>query len=177
MWALAASATTMASGPVRAAGLGNELDMCDVGAPCHVASAAQLDALRGGFYLKIDSGPLRVGIGITRTVSINGRVVAVSQITIPDLGAAATARGHHHAGPDLNALQNGGVLIVQNGPGNIAPSLASFGSAIPTIVQNTIDNQKLSTFTIVNAWVNSLSVMQTLRTSEMLQRATAASGR
>ncbi len=176
--ALALAVTVAMSSPARAAQSGSELEMCDPGTPCRIASAAQLDELRGGFDVDTGSGLLHVGIGITRSVSLNGRVVAVSELTIPDLGASlAMSRRLAHA-PGLNVMESGGALIVQNGPGNFAPPAASFGSsAMPTIVQNTIDNQKLGTLTIVHAWVNSLSVLRTMRTSEMLQRATAASGR
>jgi hypothetical protein len=70
------------------------------------------------------------------------------------------------------------ALVVQNGPGNTAPPASAFGnSAIPIIVQNTLDNQALKTFTVVNASVNSLSLMRSLRVDEMMRRATTASGR
>jgi hypothetical protein len=67
---------------------------------------------------------------------------------------------------------------VQIGPGNSSVAASAFhANAMPTIVQNTLDNQTLKTFTIVNASVNSLSVLNSLRVGEMMARATRASGR
>lgn len=155
----------------------SELALCEPQEPCRTASHAELDALRGGFSMQTERGHLRVGIGITRSVAVNDRVVAVSELTIPDLGQAFEAsRRPGQRAPQ--ALPGGNALIVQNGPGNVAPPASAFGTAaLPTIVQNTLDNQKLGTVTIINATVNSLSVMHALRTSDMLTRATAASGR
>lgn len=134
-----------------------EQQMCVQAAGC-VTSQAELDALRGGFQVDTPTGRLRVAIGITRTVSVNDRIVAQSNLLVPHLG--------------------GNALVVQNGPGNQAPIASAFnGGAMPTIVQNTLDNQKLSTLTIINASANSLSVLRSLRMGEMMSRATAASGR
>lgn len=150
--ALLACASALADAP------GDELPMCVHAAGCRAATQAELDALRGGFQVDTPTGRLHVTIGITRTVSVNDRVVAQSSLLVPHLG--------------------GNALIVQNGPGNHAPPASAFNSAaLPTIVQNTLDNQKLSTLTIINASANSLSVLKSLRMGEMMSRATAGSGR
>jgi hypothetical protein len=126
--------------------------LCDEAVHCRVASSAELGALRAGIDVATRGGRLRIDIGITRGVAVNEHVVAVS----------SEAR----------------ALIVQVGPGNSAPPASSFAAgALPTIVQNTLDNQTLKTFTVVNASVNSLSILNGLRLAEMMARATLASGR
>jgi hypothetical protein len=128
-------------------------DFCEAEGPrCRLAADAELAALRGGFDVHTPGGRLRIDIGIVRGVAVNDRVVALSAAS--------------------------GPLIVQIGPGNLAPAASAFhGGALPTIVQNTLDNQTLKTFTIVNASVNSLSILNSLRLGEMMARATRASGR
>jgi hypothetical protein len=127
-------------------------DFCEAAAQCRAASEAQLAELRGGFDVRTrDGGQLRIDIGITRGVAVNERIVALSSAP--------------------------GPLLVQVGPNNVALPGAFHAGAMPTIVQNTLDNQTLKTFTIVNASVNSLSVLNSLRVGEMMARATRASGR
>jgi hypothetical protein len=170
-------------------------DLCAFAGSCRTASAAELDMLRGGF----EFGRLRVDIGITREVWVNDKLVGRSQLTLPDLGqlmngrgtpAFSTTVGGHGGNPSGPLLVNGvpvtntpvtlpdGGLIVQNGPGNFAPTLSQIGSsAIPTIVQNTLDNQRISTLTLVNAKLNSIELMNTLRLGDVMSRSIAASGR
>jgi hypothetical protein len=127
-------------------------DFCGEAAHCRVAGEAQLAALRGGFDVRTRAGGhLRIDIGITRGVAVNERIVALTSAS--------------------------GPLVVQVGPNNVALPGAFQGGAMPTIVQNTLDDQTLKTFTIVNASVNSLSVVNSLRVGEMMARATRASGR
>lgn len=130
-----------------------EHDVCDAAPACRAASAAELDTLRGGFEIDTPGGRMHLHLGIRREVSVNDQVVAVSEVL-------------------------GSPLIVRNGPGNSAPALSSFAAgAMPLIVQNTLDNQKLGTVTIIDAKVNSLSLLNAMRTGEAMSRATAASGR
>jgi hypothetical protein len=186
-----------ATAPVYAQG---QHDLCAFSGACRTTTAAELEELRGGFEMDTGGGRLRVDIGITREVHINGNLVARSHLSIPDLGMLMKGRG---AGPTISTTVGGpgaggsgpllvnGVevtsvpvalteagLIVQNGRGNSAPSLSQIGAqAIPTIVQNTLDNQKISTLTHVNARLNSVSLMNTLRLNEVMNSATARSGR
>jgi hypothetical protein len=160
----------------------SEHELCMQATQCRTASDAELDELRGGFDVDTPRGRLRLEIGITRAVSVNDRIVAVSNFVIPGSGrttqSSQTVVNNVPVGSGVPLTVNGNALVVQNGPGNVAPSPSAFSAAaFPIIVQNTLDNQKLSTFTLINASVNSLSVMNALRMSEMLRRATAASGR
>jgi hypothetical protein len=173
-----------------------EHDLCMHDRHCRTATNGELDELRGGFELDTRAGRLRIDIGITRAVTVNDRLVAVSHHGTPgaiaansqflsQLGSRAASAGATPllvnktpvgtAGP---VMVRDNALVVQNGPGNAAPPASAFGSsAIPVIVQNTLDNQALKTFTVVNASVNSLSLMRSLRVDEMMRRATTASGR
>ena len=123
--------------------------MCAAAPGCRAASAAELEALRGGFDIDTPGGRMHLHLGIRREVSVNDRVVAVSESL-------------------------GSPLIVRNGPGNSVPALASLpAGAMPLVVQNTLDNQKLGTVTIIDAAVNSLSVLNAMRMGEAMSRATA----
>jgi hypothetical protein len=147
--------------------MAEEYDVCAQAAACRLASQAELDELRGGFQIDTPHGRLQVGIGITREVSVNDRVVAVSRLVIPDLGRR-------------DARLEGGALLVQNGLGNHLPQVSAAlttSTSLPIIVQNTLDNQKLGTVTIIDASVNSMSLLRSIRMDEMMSRATAASGR
>lgn len=209
------------------------LDFCALEAHCRPAAEAELDRVRGGFITDTRTGRLEVGIGITRAVSVNDRLVAVSHIVLPDIaqiiatarsaagralaqnaalaalsaGAAAPSAGAAAAPPvqlvinDLPStasappvqlvindlpltvsapvtLPESGGILIQNGPGNIAMPATSFSAnAVPTVVQNTLNDQVLRTLTLIQASVNSLSALNALALGDMLRRATAASGR
>ena len=157
---------------------GNDVAPCAGDAPCRVASNAELDELRGGFDVVTPAGTLHIDIGITRVVAINDRLVAVSQLVVPGV-VVPTVAVPGVVVPSVGVSQaSGEALIVQNGQNNVAPAASSFGTlSVPTIVQNTLDRQKLTTFTVVNASVNSLAILNALRLSEMMSRARLASGR
>jgi hypothetical protein len=174
--------------PVFAETPAKEHAICVQGTQCRMASDLELDELRGGFHLDTQMGRLRVGIGITRTVSVDNRLVARSDLVVPDLGQAFAASGrtvapqisvnNPPAGGELRINVNGSALIVQNGPGNFAPPASAFNAAAsPIVVQNSLDNAKLELGTIINASVNSLSLMNARRFGEMLSNATARTGR
>lgn len=109
----------------------------------------------------------------------------------PGQGVAGTGSGGASALPPLQVVINGtpvvggnpvnlasGALVVQNGPGNGAPLPTSFnGTALPTVIQNSLNDQVLKTLTLINASVNSLAAFKAHLLSEALSRATAASGR
>jgi hypothetical protein len=193
---LCAVALLALSAPLQAQ---DQHDMCAAQPGCRQATAAELDELRGGFEVDTGAGRLRVDIGITRQVLINDRIVATSHLSLPDLGQLVKGQGNHSMtttvgghgsggnGPllvnglpvtGIPVITNDGGLVVQNGPNNSAPTLADIGRlAIPTIVQNTLDNQKISTLTLVNARLNSISLMNSLRLGEVMNSATARSGR
>jgi hypothetical protein len=151
-------------------------DVCGQQPRCRAATDAELAGLRGGFEVETRAGRLRLDIGITRGVRVDDRLVAVSHLAIPDLRRPLAER--KAAGMNAPPLIQGEALVVQIGPGNFAPPAAAFhDAALPTLVQNTLDNQSVKTFTRLDASLNSLSLMNMHRMAEMMRRATAASGR
>jgi hypothetical protein len=256
-----------------------DFEVCAHEGSCRKASRDELDRMRGGFTINTPYGQLEIAISITRAVSVNDQLVAVSQLVLPNAseiaaaaraqaqaataaglaaGQAATAAanqaaaqalanagltaqgttpapgqgqggtgGQAHAATSANATAsavanasspsasgasasanaagtlslpvttptqvtvngvpasaanpvtvNGAALVVQNGPGNITQIPASLnGFSLPTVVQNSLNDQVLRTLTLINASVNSMSALSGITLGEMLSRATAASAR
>lgn len=260
-----------------------DFEVCAHEGMCRKASHEELDRMRGGFTVDTPYGRLDIAISITRSVSVNDQLVAVSQLVLPNAseiaaaaraqaqaataagvaaGQAATAAanqaaaqalanagliargttpapGHGQGGTGGQAqaatsasatastvanassrsasgasstasasansagtislpvttptqvtvngvpassanpvIVNGPALVVQNGPGNITQIPASLnGFSLPTVVQNSLNDQVLRTLTLINASVNSMSALSGITLGEMLSRATAASAR
>jgi hypothetical protein len=125
---------------------------------------ATLASLRGGF----DWGQgLRVSFGLVRTVAINGELVHTTRLYVPDMAGMVQKKGaiHGHSS-DLPVAPN----LVQIGSNNMA--LLSEGvQAATTIVQNSLNNQQISTLTEINTVVNSLSLIQSLNARATMQEA------
>lgn len=117
-------------------------------------SAARLDASRGGFTTPEG---LHISIGVERVVSINGEHVART------IFAAGTP-----------AQLDSGQLI-QNGARNEAAS--SLLRAGATIIQNSLNNQTISTHTVVTANLNSAALLRDLNFQQSLTAAAIASAR
>jgi hypothetical protein len=60
-----------------------EHDLCMHDRHCRTATNGELNELRGGFELDTRAGRLRIDIGITRAVTVNDRLVAVSHHGAP----------------------------------------------------------------------------------------------
>lgn len=121
----------------------------------------ELDDLRGGF---ISPSGLVISLGIERLVSINGALVARTSFELPAAGSIAGDA----AEAARDALNNGG--LIQNGPGNIAPVLSA--DALGAIViQNTLNDQTIRSQTIINASVNSATLMQSLNFNDSVGQA------
>lgn len=120
-----------------------------------------LDGLRGGFDV---GGGLLVSFGITRAVYINGEMVAQTSLNfgrISNLTAAQAAQ---------LSRQMAALNVVQNGPGNSVEP-ASNGTAVGTIIQNTLDNQHIVNQTVINASSNASGMMKSLNTQGTLNDA------
>ena len=64
------------------------------------------------------------------------------------------------------------MALIQNGTGNIVASGANLSpTSVGTIVQNTLDGQKVQTVTVINATVNSLGVLRSLNLQSSLRSA------
>jgi hypothetical protein len=125
---------------------------------------AALDTLRGGFIG--DSG-LKISFGIERAVYINGDLVTTTSLNLSELGSLSAGKGLSLSLPAVGTS----VALLQSGAGNTM--LSNLGpAAIGTAIQNTLDGQNIQTRTIINATVNSLSVLKSLELQRNLRSAT-----
>ncbi len=113
---------------------------------------AQLDEMRGGF--EIDGG-LKLSFGIERASYINGVLVSTQTLNVPSLTAASQ-------GVFAEAMARAGSMgLIQNGNGN-SFTINANTNLTGNIIQNTVDNQKIETKTVVDSTVNSLQVLRSL---------------
>ncbi|HEU4372559.1 MAG TPA: hypothetical protein VFS02_03665 [Telluria sp.] len=128
------------------------LDFEVIGAPAgwQMVAPAALDGMRGGFTTPEG---LTLSLGIDRMVSINGEVVARTSFQIADMRNISGDEARQ-AQAALNAGQ-----LVQNGAGNLALG-DTLAAARGTFVQNSLDGQAISTQTIINSSVNSMSLLK-----------------
>jgi hypothetical protein len=119
-----------------------------------------LDRVRGGF---LGEG-LNISFGIERAVYINGSLVVSTVMNLTQLGQVAAGRG-------ATTLDAGTIALVQNGMGNSVATGSISPSTIGTVIQNTLDGQKIQNVTIVNATANSLGVFRNLNLGSSLRGA------
>lgn len=119
-----------------------------------------LDEIRGGFEPSDSS--LKFSFGIERAVYINGQLVASTVLNIRDL------QGATGAGVVPASVDAAGMLVVQNGSGN-AFQVQMGPNAFGTVVQNTLDNQKIQSVTTINAAVNSAQVLRAMSIQSAIQ--------
>lgn len=121
---------------------------------------ARLDTMRGGFTT---GEGLKLSFGIERAVYINGNLVTTTSLNVSDLGAATAGRA--------SATVNGSLSLVQSGQGNtFLPGVVS-STAVGTVIQNTLDNQKIQHVTVVNATVNSMQVLRAMNLQHAVRTA------
>ena len=124
---------------------------------------ATLEAQRGGFTT---AGGLELSLGIERLVSINGTVVAHTELRIEDVRALSGEQ----AGLARSAL--GGLQLVQNGANN--RYFGSLDQTAGTLVQNSLDNQTIRSQTLISTSVNSLSLLKDMNFNDTLRTAALA---
>ncbi len=125
-------------------------------------SNSKLDQMRGGF--ETGSG-LKVSFGIERAVYINGNLVTTTSLNIADLSKLS-------AGQAQAAALNGASLgLIQNGPSNSFQPGAISASNIGTVIQNTLNDQKIQALTLINASVNSLDLIKRANVQSSIQSA------
>lgn len=108
-----------------------------------------LARLRGGFQTP---GGLQLSFGIERVVYINGNLVTSTRISVEGLGSPA--------GAPPPALGASGFALVQNGAGNTFLPGQFSPSNHGTVIQNSLNDQRIQTLTIINASANSLDVLR-----------------
>jgi len=121
-----------------------------------------LDSNRGGFDL---GQGLLVSFGITRAVFINGELAAQTTLNFGQLDKM-TAGQAMELGRQLSALN-----LVQNGPGNTVEG--PLGAVGGTVIQNTLNNQRIANHTVINVETNGLSLMKQLNTAATLSEGIA----
>ena len=119
-----------------------------------------LDGVRGGFV----TDSLNISFGIERAVYINGALVTTTSFNLSDLGRISGGRGSA-------ALDSATLALVQSGTGNTVSAGAISSASIGTVIQNTLDGQKIQSLTVVNASVNSLGVLRGLNLQSSLRGA------
>lgn len=109
-------------------------------------NSRSLEAIRGG-YSGING--LQVFFGIERSVYVNGALVTTTSLNLSGQGQSV----------------GGGqsLALIQSGAGNsVAPQLL-LPSAMPgTVIQNTLNDQRIQALTVINATVNSMQVLRSL---------------
>lgn len=134
----------------------------------HSASPERLDKARGGFNL--DSG-LNVSFGIIRTVTINGDLVSQTRFDLPDITRIS---------PDQAQLVNTALAdtgLIQSGTGNFIDPASVMGLNGGTVIQNSLNDQQIQTLTVINTGVNSLSLLKSINTQDVLTDAIVRSVR
>ena len=119
-----------------------------------------LDRVRGGFSIN----GLNISFGLERAVYVNGALVTTTSLNVSDLGRITAGRG-------TGAFDAGTIGLIQSGAGNVvSPTMISAGS-VGTVVQNTLDGQKIQNITVINATSNGLGVLKGLNLHSSLRGA------
>ncbi|MES3022091.1 MAG: hypothetical protein V4857_10970 [Pseudomonadota bacterium] len=119
---------------------------------------------RGGFTTGTG---LQLSLGIERTVSVNGELVAHSNFAI----AGVDAPGAGQLAQTRAALSS--VKLVQNGTGNIYQAALSAQTLGGIVIQNSLSDQQISSTTVINASANSASLLTALNFNGSLADALA----
>ena len=116
---------------------------------------ARLAGMRGG--LLMPSGTV-LSFGIERVVHVNGQLVASVSVRIPDIARIDSTQAQALA--DFNQ-----GILVQVGEGNrFDPSRIPGG----VVIQNTLDNQNISTATYIDVGAGTLDAFQNLNSNAAL---------
>lgn len=118
--------------------------------------AVALDRMRGGF--EVPNTNLRLSFSFERVVYINGELIATTVLNLKDLQQAS---GGGAGQPAMSAGMADGTAVIQNGAGN-GFSVQAGQNAAGTIIQNTLNNQQISTITTISAAANSAQVLRAI---------------
>ncbi len=123
-------------------------------------SETSLDRVRGGFV----SNGLNLSFGVERAVYMNGALVVTTSLNVSDLGKVT-------AGAASKAVDAGALALIQSGSGNTFNPGTTSTTSYGTVVQNTLDGQKIQNLTVINATANSLNVLRGLNLQSSLRGA------
>ena len=121
---------------------------------------SSLDRVRGGFA--VDG--LNISFGIERAVYVNGALVTTTSLNIADLGRVTAGRG-------TVSFSVGSMGLIQSGANNVVSTGAFSSTTAGTVIQNTLDGQKIQNVTVINATANSLNVFRGLNLGSSLRSA------
>lgn len=124
--------------------------------------AATLDTVRGGFSY---GDNLLVTLGIDRLVRINGNAVEQSSVQFGDVGKLASGATALSA----DAIQ--GTRLIQNGQAGQMVSTLANGALAGTVIQNTLNDQLISSQTTIRASVNNAGLVQGMNFGATLNQA------
>lgn len=125
-------------------------------------SDESLGNMRGGF----DTGAgLTVSFGIVRTITINGDLVNKTSFNLPDVTKITTAQAQLAS----TAIAESG--IIQNGTGNFVEPSVKSQLATGTVIQNSLNDQRIQSLTVINTGVNSLGLLKSINTQTILKDA------
>jgi hypothetical protein len=88
---------------------------------------SQLAEIRGGF----ETNGLNISFAVDRAVMVNGQVVAVQRLVIDRVADLLGGKS-----PSVQIVGDP-ITIIQNGPGNVAPTLAALEKTLPSPAQVT----------------------------------------
>lgn len=125
-------------------------------------SSDKLDEVRGGF---VTDGGLKISFGIERAVYLNGSLVTTTSLNIADLSKIAGGQAQ------VTANGAGSLGLVQSGTGNVFAPGSFSSTAAGTIIQNTLDNQKIKTITTIDAVVNSSGILRAINLQSSMRSA------
>lgn len=125
-------------------------------------SSDKLDEVRGGFIT--DTG-LKVSFGIERAVYLNGSLVTTTSLNIADLSKISGGQ------VQVTGTGTGSLALVQSGTGNVFSPGSISSSGTGTVIQNTLDNQKINTVTRIDAVVNSAGIMRSINLQSSMRSA------
>lgn len=115
--------------------------------------SAALENLRGGFTT---ASGLAVSLGIERLVSINGELVSRTSFQIADVGQLDVEQARQ-TGAALSA-----VKLIRNGGDNMVLTGFSDSTLAGVVIQNTLNDQRIESTTVINATVNSIGLLKNL---------------
>jgi hypothetical protein len=126
-------------------------------------SADELDRARGGFTT---ASGIAVSLGIERIVTVDGQVVARSELRLGDLGRLVGGAPHLPTQTAGELAQAGPGLAIRVGPD-------------ATVVQNALNDRAIGTATIIHATVAAQGLLQAMHFQSTLANAinAAAAGR
>lgn len=106
------------------------------------ASIATLAAIRGGFDTPAG---LHIAFGIERAVYLDGNLVTTTSLHVAETGQMATGSSGATS------------ASIQSGSNNTFGVTTTSPASVATVIQNSLDNQKIQGVTLITATVNSLA--------------------